>query len=251
MNHFEQDITHKEAYRPKNIVIFSLLLVALVTLAFSIVQSYLVQKSFLATLASTVLLLTPFFLIGAILKYVDEAYDENRFPKPMAVFATAIGLLLMLGLSLTSYLSATLFLALIVSVSIAGKTAGTPFVAASGGYIILVFLLDIYLTIDPILFTIIIIVLTADEICAEFAKKALKRDDFKIKAPRWQRNSVFFLRDRNLGSLTLLVLAMIGWIPFVYWLAWILLDFGYIIVEGISHRQNLKKILLREVFADS
>lgn len=247
----DQAAKAKERYNPTNIVLVSTLVVGLITIAFAVIQAYWRQESFLAVVTRTAGLLAPFYLVGVILKYVDEAYDEGRFPKSIAVLATAIGLAIMVWLSLASYVSATIFLALIVSVAIAGKTAGTPFMVAAGGYIILLFLLDIYLSIDPILFTTIMVVLTADEVGAEVAKKALKRLDFNGATPGWRRSAILFLRDRNLGMLSLLGLALIGQIPFVFWLAWVLLDFGYVTVEGISRRESLRHIFLREVFTES
>lgn len=234
---------------PGVIVGVSSLLVVLLGAVFAAIRSLSRHEAFGPVLAQTVGLLASYFVVGLILKYVDEAYDEDRFPKSVAIVATAVGLAIMVWLSHASYVSATIFLALIIGVSIAGKTAGTPFMVAAGGYVILLFLLDIYLLVDPVLFTIIVVVLSADEAGAELAKKALARQDFATVTAGWRRRAILFLRDRNMGMLSLLALALIGRIPFVFWLAWLMLDFGYVVVEGVSQRESLRRILFREVFS--
>ncbi|MFZ3170193.1 MAG: hypothetical protein WA130_21485 [Candidatus Methanoperedens sp.] len=231
------------------ILVFGIVCVIGLVITVSMLYSKFSDKSFYDIIPNVAELFMSYFAIGAILKFVDDAYDENRFPKNLAILATAISFVVALKLALINSPTAVIFLALVIGVTAMGKTTIPPFFIGTIAYIGSYFIFNIFDGFNWLLFAVILITLFADEVGAEWAKKVLKSDssDFSNK----YRALVYFLRDRNIGLSILLILVFIGWLPLLNWLAWFFLDFGYIIVEGISLRENLTKILSRQVFSKS
>jgi hypothetical protein len=229
---------------------FSIILLAIVvSLTYSFILNLALSFAFYATG-----LFVAYFAIGTGLKFVDDAYDNNRFSKKHAAFAATSGLVLMLWASLVDVQSAAIFLALVLATTVTLKTRHPPFLAATIAFIALFLLFGKPFEIDWLLFVVIFASFFADEIGAELAKKLINK---KINPQNLQsvkyvwkghHTALYILRNRYIAIAALLALVLAGWIPLLYCLAYYFLGLGYVLVEGISQELSAQEIVMRLIF---
>jgi hypothetical protein len=80
-----------------------------------------IWSSNLATLVFTIFIIASFATIGFGLKYIDDAFDEDRFSKTIAKFFAPILVLLWIGVSIFDSVSATVLFAILIAVLLSGK----------------------------------------------------------------------------------------------------------------------------------
>ena len=234
----------KNRYDEKKIFLVGTIVVVATTLLISISYSILSDTQFSTIFSKAIILIPSYYFIGAILKFADDSFDEGRFPKKLAILFIVLGFLIAVWVSYYDKITSTIFASLVLATTLAGKTKEIAFLIGSITYIGTLIGLKILNDLN-IIFIVIFGALLIDELCAEWAKKVL-RGTYNNK--NHNNIMIYFLRDRNIGIFTLFFLVVIGQIPILNWFAWLFLDFGYIIIEGISKRENIETILLRKVF---
>jgi len=225
---------------------FALATIFLVTAAFAIAFGYL-QEYKLSPFASLygACLIISFYIIGVGLKFVDDAYDRNRFSKKAAHLVLVGGTLLGVTLTWLDIWVASIFLALLIAVALTGKVNQRLFLIPALVFFFFLFALgDLY----QLHWAFVVVAATAalaDELGSEFAKRHLEK--FAEGSPKgWEKARVValrILRNRFIAVCVLLVLAMVKWLPFLYWFAWLALDFGYTVLEAISSRMSSRELL--------
>jgi len=227
---------------------FALATICLVTAAFAIAFGYLqvYKLSPFASLYAACVIIS-FYLIGAGLKFVDDAYDRNRFSRNAAYFVLVGGAFLAVALAWLDIWAASIFLALLIAVALTGKVNQRLFLIPA---LVFFFFLLAFGKLSQLHWAFVALAATAalaDELGAEFAKRHLEKlRSPETSAQRWETAravALQILRNRFIALSVLLVLALVQWLPFLYWFAWVALDFGYTVVEAISNRIGSRALL--------
>jgi hypothetical protein len=167
-------------------------------------------------------LIASYFVLGAGIKYVDDAFDERVFNKKRAVFFSPVLGILWAYSMVVSPESATLLGAILVSViiklkidNIGHQIGALSIIAVLGGLYFLGLVQFLWL---PLIIVSIIAII--DEINRDYLRKHYVKS-----------NALFrFLRGRYLADISVFFLALFNFIPFVYFIAFYFFGIGYDVV---------------------
>ncbi len=159
------------------------------------------------------LIIAVFLLIGAGLKYIDEAFDEENLNKTTATILAGILLILWIGLSYLDIGSRTILLAILLGVLLTGKIDNLVFASSTA----LIF--GSFVFVERIaMFPLIMLALTGviDE----------KGNDY-VDANKTHGLISFFFLHRFTMKTGLAALTIGGIFPYYYLLAFLLFDMSY------------------------
>ncbi|MBN2066048.1 MAG: hypothetical protein JW771_04480 [Candidatus Thermoplasmatota archaeon] len=169
-------------------------------------------------------------VLGAGLKYIDDAFDEQTFDKTKAlILAPVIGILGALSM-LINPISATILLAVVIGVFLKGKVDNRAHLFAFFTFFIIFVLSGIVQVIYlPLIF------LSAAAILDEVGNDVIdynmtyhRRKKFRYKF------SLYFFGRRYLMKVALLFVVLMGVFPLYFLIAFILFDEAYIVVSLYS-----------------
>ncbi len=179
-------------------------------------------------------------ILGAGLKYIDDAFDEQTFDKTKAlIVAPIIGILGALSM-LINPISATILLAVVIGVFLKGKVDNRAHLFAFFTFFIVFVLSGIVQVIFlPLIF------LSAAAILDEVGNDVIdynmtyhRRKKFRYKF------SLYFFGRRYLMKVALLYVVLLGVFPLYFLIAFILFDEAYIVVslysESIKETSKVK-----------
>lgn len=164
-----------------------------------------------------------FALLGAAIKYIDDAFDENKFSKRNAIILSPLAALLWVFIMFLSPGAATLLLAILASVLIAKKIDNLAFIL---GFAII--LLTLFFFVYTNYLWVPLAILTAAGIIDEAGNNLA--DQNRIKNPQL---STFF-KYRAALKLATLLLALVAMLHWIFFLALIAFDSAYELVGKIS-----------------
>jgi hypothetical protein len=184
------------------------------------------------------LLIITFGVLGAGIKYIDDAYDLGVFRKDTALFMAVLMGLLMGSVSAIDALSATFFLSFIVFALITRKIDNLAFAIGT----LLVFVIPVVRSIyQPSDYTINWLILSTLIFSGWVDEEGnLLADKKKIKGMLYQ-----FFRYRIFMKIIVFLLAILHVIPFIYFIAFMAYDLSYISVSFIGHRKLTKANYLK------
>lgn len=180
------------------------------------------------------LLILAYLILGAGIKYVDDAFDEQVFSKKKALFLSPVLGILWAYSMILSPESATLLGAILLSVIIKLKIdnpghqiGAISIVSVLGGMYFLGFIQFLWLPL-----VIVMLAGVLDEINRDYLRRHFVKSDF------WYR----FLRDRYLMDLSVFLLAFFNFMPFIYFIAFYAFGFGYDLItrKGIQLKISWK-----------
>jgi hypothetical protein len=168
-------------------------------------------------------LLFLYSLLGAGIKYIDSAYDEQTFNKKIALIIAPIIALIWVFTMVTSPVSATILLAILMGVIFKGKIDN--YAHLSGVIIIfpLLFYVGINIMIIPFLFLSAAAFL--DEVGNDYVSTINNR---KIQSHFLIQFVKYFFDQRWLMKSSLLFLSLIGLIPLIFFVAMVFFDYAYL-----------------------
>lgn len=180
-----------------------------------------------------------FYLLGAAVKFVDDAFDRNRFSREAANYVTGVSIVLALALTWLDIWVASLLLGLLIAVTVSGKVNNRLFLISAVAFFCLLVAFGDFPQLKWALVGLAATAALADELGAEFAKSRFRKPEPSPEVSSQIREKVkagilYVLRNRVIVFLVLLVAAIIQLIPFLYWVAWAALDVGYTVIEAIS-----------------
>jgi len=166
--------------------------------------------------------LLSYSILGAGIKYIDDAFDEKTFSKIIAVVLTPLLSILGVYAMFIDPVSATILLAIIGGVLIKGKVDNYAFMGGA----FLVICLVLIARIDFLIIPLIILGSAAilDEVGNDYIdnnKDSLNRDKLTYKF------AVYFFGQRWIMKVLLLFLVLTNIIPFYFFFAMILFDYAY------------------------
>lgn len=182
--------------------------------------------------------LISFTLLGAGIKYIDDAFDEKKFNKKIALILAPILALLWSYTMIIDQISATILLAVILGVFFKGKIDNKAHII---GFIVIssfILFIGINLMFLPLIMLIASVIL--DEVgndVIEFNRGFLNEKRFCHKC------FITFFDQRWLTKLTILYMVFIGLFPWYFFFAILLFDSAYLFVRMYSRpQQNLQPI---------
>ena len=181
--------------------------------------------------------LASYMLLGAGLKYIDDAFDEKIFNKKLAIIiAPLLGILWAYTMFIDQF-SATILLAILVGVFMKGKIDNYAHI--TGFIVILVILLftGINLLFLPLIFIAVGVFLD------ELGNDILDKNKDHIDDSKFLHNiTLYFFDQRWLTKITVLYVVLIGLFPMYFFLALLLFDGAYLTVRLYTRsRRHIKK----------
>ena len=164
--------------------------------------------------------------LGAAIKFIDQAYDEERYSRKLAnVIAIVAGLTMGGLMALDSPFSTAFYGAMILSLVLARKIDNRAFLA--GTLIAALTLLVLWPVTDPVvlLAPLVIFILAGflDEVVDGLAQKA--------QAPKMVRWVMLY---RPLSDVALVAMMLLGWFPWYYLVPYFAFTFAYLAMERLS-----------------
>ena len=172
------------------------------------------------------IIILAFAIIGAGLKYIDEAFDEEAFDKRWAAALATVLVVLWIGLSILDAPSGTILLSILLGVLITGKIDNTVFGASTAA------IFSAFLFFQKIVPLIPIAMLTASGVLDE------KGNDY-VDAHGSNRFLRFFFLHRFTMKIGMLLLCLAGFFPLIYLAAFLFFDIAY---DGVGLISASKKI---------
>jgi hypothetical protein len=175
-----------------------------------------------------------YVILGAGLKYIDDAFDEKTFSKKKAfVIAPLLGIFGAFTITISPF-SATILVAVVLGVLFKGKVDNRAHLISFFTFFIIVIMLGIVnIMILPLIF------LTAAGVLDEIGNDAVDYNGrfHKYKKFKYQFALYFFGR-RYLMKVALFFLILVGVFPLYFLIAFILFDESYIVVGLYSHSKK-------------
>lgn len=168
-------------------------------------------------------------IIGAGIKYIDDAFDEKTFSKMLAFIITPLLSILGVYTMLIDPASATILLAVLCGVFLKGKIDNIAFIA---GFIIVLALMiigQVEFMIFPLIF------LGAAAVLDEIGNDLIDAKRDKLKNNLLNKFVIYFFGQRWIMKVSILFLVFLSILPYYLFFAMILFDYAYLSVDAYSH----------------
>ena len=161
-----------------------------------------------------------FAIIGAGLKYIDDAFDEDIFSKKIAVLIAPIIVIVAVILAIKDAASQTILFSILLAVLIGGKVDNLVFKLSSIAFLLLLFLpsFGLYGTFNFLWIPLVIITITGviDE-----------RGNDYIDKNKTNELTNFFFEHRFSMKIGMLTVCVFPFLPWLYLLAFLAFDGAY------------------------
>ncbi len=175
------------------------------------------------------IIVSAFTVIGAGLKYIDEAFDEGSFNRRFAATLAVILLLIWIGVSILDAISGTILLSVLAGVLITGKIDNTVFGASTAA------IFGSLMLIEKSVFFLPLVILTASGVLDE------KGNDY-VDTHKTPRILSFFFLHRFTMKLALLGICLAGIFSILYFAAFLLFDIAYDTIGLMSRHRKVESI---------
>lgn len=175
--------------------------------------------------------LLSYLILGAGLKYIDDAFDEKTFDKKKAIVLSPIIAVLGTYTMLINTVSATILLAVVVGVLLRGKIDNRAHLFAFFTFFVIFVLLG-----AAQILVLPLVLLAATAILDEVGNDVIDYDAVYAKNGKFRyRFALYFFGRRYLMKVGLLYIILLGIFPLYFLVAFILFDEAYIVVSLYSH----------------
>jgi len=169
-----------------------------------------------------------FAILGAGLKYIDDAFDEKVFSKKIAyAISPLLGILWAYTMIIDSF-AATILLAILLGVLLKGKIDNIAHVIGLIVIIAIVVVAGVQLLFIPL------IILAAAALLDEVGNDLADKSSFLAGGKRWQRFVIGFFDQRWVAKVAILGLVMVSLLPWFFFVAMLLFDGAYLGVRSFS-----------------
>ncbi|MBN1455278.1 MAG: hypothetical protein JW945_03375 [Methanomicrobia archaeon] len=176
-----------------------------------------------ASLASTLFIIASFATIGFGVKYIDDAFDEDRFNKAVAKVFAPLLVFLWISVSLLDSISATILFAILIAVLLSGKVDNRIF-KLSALTLITVVVLTQYEHFSWVPLAVLTIMGVADE-----------RGNDYVDAHETGGIREFFFAHRCGMKVSTLGLCIASFLPWLYFAAFLAFDSAYEFVKFLDY----------------
>jgi len=177
-----------------------------------------------------------FAVLGAGLKYIDDAFDEKVFSKKIAyVIAPCLGILWAYTMIIDA-VAATILLAILLGVLLKGKIDNIAHMIG------LVVIIGIIVVAGVQLLFIPLIILAAAALLDEVGNDLVDKSRFLVGGKWWQKIIIGFFDQRWVAKVAILGLVAASVLPWFFFVSMLLFDGAYLGVRWVS--QLRQKALL-------
>lgn len=177
-----------------------------------------------------------FAVLGAGLKYIDDAFDEKIFNKKIAyVIAPFLGILWAYTMIIDA-VAATILLAILLGVLLKGKIDNIAHMIG------LVVIIGIIVVAGVELLFVPLVILAAAALLDEVGNDFVDKSRLLAGGKRWQRCVIGFFDQRWVAKVAILGLVVVSVLPWFFFVAMLLFDGAYLGVRSFS--QIRQKALL-------
>jgi len=181
------------------------------------------------------LLIISYGMLGAGMKYADQAFDAGVFSKKIATFLAVPGALLMGFLMVLDSTSATIFLAVVLGVAVTQKIDTIAFKLAVLILILVPVVFRQVIEIQWVAFGLLVIAGIGDEYGNDWADRVLNGNGSKKKRKSLIESILNkFLLQRPLMKLLIIILTVTAFFHPIYLIAFLTFDASYSLVAWIS-----------------
>ena len=191
-------------------------------------------------LEHALIIILSYGLLGAGIKYIDQAYDLGVFSKKKANLVAIPSGILMAYLIISDPPSATIFFSIFVVVAVTRKIDNPAFYMGTGILLLLPIIFHGIMKIEWIPFGILILSGIIDEIGNDWADKRKEMRRLSNDNRRNPYNSTLkkfgekFFLHRSAMKIGVLVLTIFGFFRYLYLFAFLFFDMMYLLVEQYS-----------------
>lgn len=177
-------------------------------------------------------------ILGAGLKYIDDAFDATIFNKRFAMILAPLLGALWAYTMIVDQVSATILLAILLGVLLKGKIDNLAHLLGLTVILGIVFVTGMQFLIFPLIF------LTVAALFDEVGNDFIDKKHYLNSSKRWQKITGYFFDQRWLTKVAILGIVLIGIFPSYYFLAMLLFDGAYLSVNWYSEtkRREFRRI---------
>lgn len=180
--------------------------------------------------------LLSYSILGAGIKYIDSAFDEKIFNKKLAmILAPFLGGLWAYTMFINPF-SATILLSILLGVILKGKIDNIAHMSGVAVIIPVILLLGIELLIIPLIF------LAAAAVLDELGNDYIDEHPKSFSKNKLTTFIDYFFDHRWLLKTSILFLAVLGHIPYYFFIAMIFFDYSYLAVRYVSEVKQGKRV---------
>lgn len=198
---------------------------------------YLIDVISITMLEHALFIILSYGLLGAGIKYIDQAYDIGVFSKTKANFIAVPTAGLMAYLIIFDPPSTTIFLSILFIVAITKKIDNIAFYIGTAIILLLPIIFHDVMEIKWLPFGILIFSGILDEIGNDWADRRMKKKMVNYSNMKdsfiHQFGEKFFLR-RFMMKIAILFLVIFSLFHYTYFFAFLLFDLMYLLVEQYS-----------------
>lgn len=177
--------------------------------------------------------LAAYSILGAGIKYIDDAFDKHTFDKTIALAITPLLSILGAYAMIIDPVSATILLAVLCGVLIKGKVDNIAFALGFALVLLIVVLAGIQLLILPLILLSAAAVL--DEVGNDYIDKKKEQMDHNKFVNKF---AIYFFGHRWIMKISILYLVLLNIVPFYFFIAMTLFDYMYMLMD---HYNQIKK----------
>ena len=172
-----------------------------------------------------------YFALGALVKFIDDAFDEHVYSQPLAFVLSPLTAIFWAYVMALHPVSAMILTAIIIGVLVKGKIDNLAFVIA----VLCVYLVFFFIgSFDFVMaLALPLIVITVAGMVDEIGNDWVDKNNIYHKKPFGRYVHLFF-EYRCIMKLAVLGFALFGFIPMMFFVAFLAWDIGYEIVMNAS-----------------
>ena len=179
-------------------------------------------------------------LLGAGLKYIDDAFDATIFNKKLAmVLAPLLGVLWAYTM-IIDQVSATILLAIVLGVLMKGKIDNLAHIIG------LLIILGVVVGFGVQLLVLPLVFLTIAALFDEIGNDFIDKNHYLNSSRWWQKITGYFFDQRWLTKVAILGIVFLGIFPYYFFLAMLLFDGAYLLVNWYSETKQRKTVLVED-----
>jgi hypothetical protein len=182
-----------------------------------------------------------YFLIGAAVKFIDDAFDENTFPQAIAFALSPLTAIFWAYIMVLEPASAMILTAIIVGVIVKGKIDNLAFIVA----VLCVY--AAYFFMDPLAFSFVfllpipLIIISIAGILDEIGNDWVDSKNVYHSYKPFGKYIHLFFEFRFIMKIAVLAFALLGFYPIMFFFAFLAWDIGYAVVMLISKSLSTKR----------
>jgi len=192
-------------------------------------------------LVSAVFFIVSCFVLGAVVKYIDDAFDEKTFSRKIALILSPLAAIFWAYIMALDSAAFIILTAINVGVIVKGKIDNVAFIiAVLCIYVVYFFIGSVDFLLNPAFYIPLIIISIAgvlDEVANDYSDKV----NLYAKGGIYKFFHVFF-EYRFIMKITVLLFALAGSFAFTFFLAFLAWDIGYAMVmrysRDIAHKRK-------------